>query len=353
MVTRVIQTAVACAALAGAGIANTTASAIQTATMPALTRVETFKNHRFIYIDLGPAVFAQSNTTGDLMIVRLGGLGSMTEITSNSKTFVLPPVSDSYTRIGAAINDRGDVVGLVSSRRADLPVLWRNRSLRVLGGLSMQSKSGGIASGLNNDGVIVGTHWLSHGRTEAVIFTENSMKPLPQPCGSVSSNARGITDAGTIFGGYTDRRKFTHAVIWRGGKTIALPALGGYLGCQVFCGNARDEFAGVSIGLYGNQRATIWRKGKAIKLDSPDDAVSEVSCINRFGCAGGSITTATGDSHGVIWNDAVMLDLNEAAIWTASNTIFTQVYQVDDNGLIFGQSEVNGKRHAFELIPVI
>jgi probable HAF family extracellular repeat protein len=353
MVTRVIQAAAACAALAGAGIANTAAWATQTATMPALTRVETFKNHRFIYIDLGSAVFAQSNTTGDLMIVRLGGLGSMTEIRSNSKTFVLPPVSDSYTRIGAAINDRGDVVGLVSSRRAALPVLWRNRSLRILGGFTMKSKSGGIAAGINNDGAIVGTHWLAHGRTEAVMFTENSMKPLPRPRGSVSSNARGITNLGTVFGGYTDRRKFTHAVIWRDGRTFALPALNGYTNCQVFCGNARDEFAGVSSGLWGQHAATVWNQGKATRLDTPGGDESSAYSINRYGCVGGSITTDTGDSHAVIWDNAGMLDLNEAAIWTTSNTIFTQVNQIDDNGLIFGQSQVNGERHAFELILAI
>ena len=322
-----------------------------------------FKSHKYVYVDLGPAEYAQINRSGDLLIIREGGPGSITEIRGHSKTYVLPPTSAKYSRIGVSINDQGDVVGEIVSKYV-LPALWRNHALRLLGGAKLKnsklkSRSIGVASGINNYGVVVGSRWLPHDGSDAVIFTETAMKILPRPRASVSSNARGITDNDTIFGWYKDKKQTLYATVWHGSHYTILPVLSPYTNSQAFAGNAANQFAGVS-SLTGNsgtdseesvRSATIWKNGKAFELKSLGGNKSTAYAINLGGWAGGSSTTVEGAERAVIWDDTGVHDLNVTAAIASPDTTLQAVNQVTDDGFIIGQSLVSGNRHQFELIP--
>ena len=316
--------------------------------------IGTIGSHHFRYVDLGEGGSIQINNRGSLLIIREGGLGSITEIRTSRGTVNLPPVSDRFTRIGIRINNQDDVVGAVSP--ALLPALWRQHKLLLLGGTTFQSKFSGIATGIDDKGVICGNGARPQESNNAGIYTPHSFTLLRRPSDSIMSHAQGITHSGVIFGSYVDRNKHFHGIVWRDGECEVLPSLKPYQGSGVYAGNGAGWFVGVSgnseeVEKTKPQAATIWKSGKPSALASLGGNFSASMAINEAGWIVGSATTNSGDEHAVAWDATGVHDLNTLAQLPSSDVTLEFATQVNDRGYIVGQSQVQGKRHVFELIP--
>ncbi len=121
-----------------------------------------------------------------------------------------------------AINDLGEVVGLVTTAGDTHGVLWQSTVAGVVQMKDLEAELGRdfSPSALNNNGVVVGES-VVEGRGHAVRLGDGVLTDLGT-LGGVSSKAVGVNDSGQIVGYAVAADGAMRAFVWQGGRQYDL-----------------------------------------------------------------------------------------------------------------------------------
>jgi probable HAF family extracellular repeat protein len=200
----------------------------------------------------------------------------------------------------------------------------------------------------------------SKGRIKA-----RELEPWP---GDSASAATAINDAGQAVGisGRCDqavgRFSALRAIRWeQNGKPDTLPTLGGHAWHTPMDINERGDVVGFSnpagdgTGADFAAHAFLWTDGSATAKDLrtlPGDALSEAFAINERGQVVGVSFGGLEGSHAFLWQDDVLLDLNDLV--DIAPDVLQSAQDIDDEGRITGRVRdgVTGAVMVFVATPI-
>ena len=281
------------------------------------------------------------------------------------------------------INDRGESVGMSETSSTDpngedlcgfgthaicLPFLWRNgvmHALPTLGG------SNGQASAINNRGQVAG--YAENGMLDStcpadvtnnridlpVMWTKGNAQALPTIGADVDGVAFGINNQGHAVGYSGTCTSANFAVMWENGTATQLPDLG-TPGGIAYAINSHNQIVGQAVNSEGTALAAIWENNtvRSLGILLPGDAAAFATSINNKGQVVGSSFDFSGNwSHGLIWENGKVFDLNQ--LFPASSNLYViSASNINDSGEIAGMAvEMAGPNagnvvHAFLATPV-
>jgi len=295
------------------------------------------------------------------------------------------PGANSWINWGG-INDRGEAVGQSETAAPDpngedicgfgthltcVPFLWREghmSALPTLGG------NNGQASAINNRGEVVGfaedgalDSTCPAGTTNnrialSALWENGKAQVLPLVSNDVDGFAFGINDRGQAVGYSGNCTTATHAVMWKDKTAFVLQDLGGTGSNFAYVINNRGQIA----GQIGTADGTTFHAGAW--LNGADGAVTDLGVLpgdfaafatginNRGQVVGNNFDSSFNWSHGFIWQDGVMTDLN-TLIPADSNLFIISASNINDSGQISGMGTVQtgphkGDIHAYLLTPM-
>jgi probable HAF family extracellular repeat protein len=281
------------------------------------------------------------------------------------------------------INDFGQIVGYSETSVPDpngediclfgthltcRPFLWQFLhmiALPTLGG------NNGQASAINDGGQIVG--FAENGALDStcppgttnnrialpVLWEKGTAKALPLVGNDTDGDAFWINDQGQAVGYSGNCTTALHGVSWENGIVSPLLDLGTGAIAQGI--NNRGQIVGQVGSPDGTTfYAAVWQNGAdgAVTnlLTPPGDAAAFASGINDRGqVVGSSLDSNFNWSHGFIWQDNVMTDLN--TLFPASSNLFpVMANKINERGQISGMAIVlsgpdAGNIHAFLATP--
>lgn len=282
------------------------------------------------------------NSWGDICGINNSGLIAGTEAdVTGIRTFVWDPdAGKTYLGSGYAysINNRGQVAGYSLT---DGSLIWNpNGTTTSLPG------SGGDANlipwAINDSGLVAGSLWAPTGFDQAYICDtvsggspvphgevvtseakcinsggavagwlvpvgesllhaafawdeQNGFRTLSVPLGWTSSIANGINDAGLIVGGAIDGSRHPRAVLW---DADGVPA-------DLGLGWATDiNNSGRVLGWQGMPWVWDPNGDRTFLTTLPGAVLTTAAAINDFGLIAGTVKTADGATHAVLWRPA-------------------------------------------------
>jgi probable HAF family extracellular repeat protein len=288
-----------------------------------------------------------------------------------------------YESLAAAVNSRGEVVGVADNGVPDdysivgLPTQtrafrWQNGAMQDVG--TLPGGSDAIALMVNEGGQIVGQS-----------YTGDSVPPPTPACADFPLTLHGflwdngkMVDLGTLGGSCTftyalnnrgqvvgqstlPEDQTSHPYIWERKKMTDLGTLGGTYG---FASWLNDSGAVVGLATPQGDQALIaflWKHGAISNLGTlPGNGCSGADAINSQGqIVGGSgfnIADFFADcndpvEHAVLWEKGEILDLNNF-VPPGNDLTLNEAFFINDSGEISGLGTVSdGSQHAFLLIP--
>lgn len=281
------------------------------------------------------------------------------------------------------INDRGEAVGMSETSLIDpngedlcgfgthatcLPFLWQNGGMHALPTLGGNN---GQASAINNSGQVVG--YAENGIVDSTCpagVTNNRIdlpalwnKGIAQALPTIGSDpdgvAFGINNQGQAVGYSGSCTAANYGVLWENGTATPLPDLG-TPGAIAFAINGHTQIVGQAVDSAGTALAAIWENNGVSSLGPllPGDGASFATSINNQGqVVGSSFDTSGNWSHGLIWENGRMFDLNQ--LFPASSNLYViSASNINDRGQIAGMAvEMSGPDpgtvvHAFLATPV-
>ena len=239
-----------------------------------------------------------------------------------------------------------------------LGVVWEEGKIRALPTLGGDN---GFATGANNHRQVVG--WAENRVEDSSCVAPqiyqfratlwgpdlDRVRELPPLRGDSTSAATGINDkgqvigisgaCGTAVGGVAAR----HAVMWENGKPMHLGNLGGIAWNTSMALNERGDVVGFSNvskedGATFNARAFLWTRGHGIRdLGTlPGDSLSQALGINeKRQIVGISCTAGFASCRAFLWEDGVMMDLNDLVPDDYADHLYT-ANDINDLGQITG-----------------
>ena len=283
------------------------------------------------------------------------------------------------------INDPGQAVGMSETSVPDpngedlcgfgthltcSPFLWRNG---VMNALPTAGGNNGQASAINNSGQVAG--YAENGPADSTCppGTENFMVDLPvmwtkgkaQALPTIGSDpdgvAFGINNRGQAVGYSGTCTAANYAVVWENGTATQLPDLGDPGGIA-YAINSHNQVVGQAVNSNGTALAALWQNNTVTALGGgrllPGDVASFATSINNRGqVVGSSFDSKANWSHGLLWQNGMMIDLN--AVFPASSNLFVvSASNINESGQIAGMAvEMAGPHagtivHAFLATPV-
>ncbi len=278
------------------------------------------------------------------------------------------------------INDRGQAVGMsetsvpdpdgedvcgFGTKLACLPFLWRNghmTALPTVGG------NNGQASAINNRGQIAGYAETSvvdggcppYKTTLPILWEKGNAQPLPTVDTDPDGVAFGINDHGQAVGYSGNCTAALHAVMWENGSVVVLRDHGYPRSNIAFAINDRGQIVGEVRKADGTTYvAALWQPdGTLIDLGIlPGDSAAFATGINSIGqVVGNNIDSGRNWSHGFIWQNDVMTDVNKL-LPKDSNLFVISASNINERGQISGMATVlsgpnKGDIHAYLATPV-
>src|SRR5215467_8444588 len=275
------------------------------------------------------------------------------------------PDGNSWINWGG-INDRGEAVGM--SETADLdpngedicgfgthltcvPFLWRNghmSALPTVGG------NNGQASAINNSGEVVGYAETADNDTSCpalapaptvspVLWVKGQAHPLPLVGTDPDGTAFGINNQGQAVGYSGNCIAATHAVMWKDNTAFVLKDLGGTRSNVAYVINNLGQIAGkVRSADDSHYVAALWQADGTLTTHEPlaGDLDAFVTGINNLGqVVGNDFDSSFNWTHGFIWQNGVMTDLNKL-IPEDSNLMVISASNINDRGQIAGMAFV-------------
>ncbi|AEE45944.1 HAF family extracellular repeat-containing protein [Cellulomonas fimi] len=201
----------------------------------------------------------------------------------------------------AAVNDRGQVAGLVDGRAA----FWDGRRLHLIG-VADPADTFETVSAVSNRGEVVGTSGTFGGERHAWRWRQGVLTPLAGLDGSTGAND--VNDHGQVVGdawsGDTQ-----HAVLWQpDGTLVPLATLGDGTGSSLASAiDVHGRAAGYSYtsASTGDMRAVRWATPTSVRDVSPaGHAFGIVADLNDRGVAVGSILPPGAPQHGFVQDSA-------------------------------------------------
>jgi probable HAF family extracellular repeat protein len=283
------------------------------------------------------------------------------------------------------INDPGEAVGMSETSVPDpngedvcgfgthltcSPFIWRNgvmSALPTVGGIN------GQASAINNSGQIAGYAENGIADSTCTAGTENFMVDLPvmwtngnaQPLPTVGTDkdgvAFGINNQGQAVGYSGTCIAVNHAVLWEYNTATPLPDLGNPF-AVAYAINGHNQIVGQAVNSNGTALAALWQDNTVTALGGggllPGDVASFATSINNRGqVVGSSFDSRSNWSHGLLWQNGVMIDLN--TVFPASSNLYVvSASNINESGQIAGMAvELAGSHvrpivHAFLATPV-
>jgi probable HAF family extracellular repeat protein len=280
------------------------------------------------------------------------------------------------------INDPGEAVGMSETSFPDLnhedvcgfgthltcrPFFWQND---VMHALPTVGGNNGQASAINNSGQVAG--YAENGTADSTCppGTENFMVDLPvmwtngkaQALPTIGTDpdgvAFGINNQGQAVGYSGTCTAANYAVLWENGNATQLPGLGDP-SAIAFAINGRGQIVGQAVNSDGITEAALWQNNTVIGLGVlTGDASSFATSINNRGqVVGSTFNSKSSWSHGFIWQNGVLTDLN--TLFPESSHLFViSASNINDSGQIAGMAvEMAGPNarkvvHAYLATPV-
>jgi probable HAF family extracellular repeat protein len=281
------------------------------------------------------------------------------------------------------INDPGDAVGMSETSVPDpngedvclfgthltcLPFFWRNghmHALPTLGG------NNGQASAVNNSGQVAG--YAENGTADStcppgtenfmvdlpVMWTKGNAQPLPTIGTDKDGVAFGINNQGQVVGYSGTCIAANYAVLWENDTATPLPDFGNP-GAIAFAINGHNQIVGQAVNSEGTTLAALWENNTVKSLGTllPGDVASFATSINNRGqVVGSSFDSSSSWSHGLLWQNGRMYDLN--TLFPASSNLYViSASNINESGQIAGMAvEMAGQNagnvvHAFLATPV-
>ena len=290
-----------------------------------------------------------------------------------------PDTGNSWINWGG-INDSGEAVGMSETSTPDpdgedlcgfgtflecVPFLWRDghmSALPTVGG------NNGQASAINSRGQVAGYAETSvvdsacppFKTTLAVLWDKGNAQPLPTVGSDTDGVAFGINDRGDIVGYSGSCVAALHAVVWKNNTAFVLQDLGGIKSNIAYVINNQGQAAGKVRSADGSHYvAALWQPDGTLTTHEPlpGDLDAFVTGINNLGqMVGNDFDPNFNWSHGFIWQNGVMTDLN-TLIPGDSNLSIISASNINERGQISGMGFVlsgpqAGTIHAYLLTPV-
>jgi probable HAF family extracellular repeat protein len=281
------------------------------------------------------------------------------------------------TTVALNVNASGQVAGYSYTADGHMHAFrWEDGEMTDLGTLGGLDSTG---SGINDAGQVVGVSTTAPDQkfgdpgTHAFLWDNGKMTDLGTLGGPVS-RANTINNKGQIAGASVDAAGQLRPYLWQNGTMTDLGALPGYTAGRAATLNDRGEVAGWSEAAGGvvaasqsggSHRAFFYSGGKLIDLGIlPGFDASSALGVNNAGWvvgnsahdqppAGASATTtpAPGPSHGFIWANGVMTDLNDL-VEPGSGWEIREANRINDTGQISASCARAGEPvHACLLTP--
>jgi probable HAF family extracellular repeat protein len=281
------------------------------------------------------------------------------------------PDGNSWINWGG-INDRGEAVGM--SETADLdpngedicgfgthltcvPFLWRDghmSALPTVGG------NNGQASAINNRGEVVGFAETANADPTCppspaelpVLWERGQAHALPLVGTDPDGFANGINDQGQAVGYSGNCTTALHAVLWKNNTAFVLQDTGHARSNFAFAINNLGQIVGKVRSVDGTTYvAALWQPDGALTILGilPGDHAAFATGINNRGqVVGNNVDSSNNWSHGFIWQNRVMTDLN-TLIPADSNLFIISASNINERGQISGMATVHTGPHAGEI----
>jgi probable HAF family extracellular repeat protein len=283
------------------------------------------------------------------------------------------------------INDPGEAVGMSETSVPDpngedvclfgthltcSPFLWRNG---IMSALPTVGGNNGQASAINNSGQVAG--YAENGVADStcpqgvenfmvdlpVVWTNGNAKALPTIGSDPDGVAFGINNQGQAVGYSGTCTAANYAVVWQNGTATSLPDLGDP-GAIAYAINGHNQIVGQAVNSDGTALAALWQNNTVTALGGgglvPGDVASFATSINNQGqVVGSSFDSRSNWSHGLLWQNGRMIDLN--TVFPASSNLYVvSASNINESGQIAGMAvEMDGPHagtivHAYLATPV-
>lgn len=281
------------------------------------------------------------------------------------------------------INDPGEAVGMSETSVPDpngedvcgfgthltcSPFLWQNGTMIAL---PTVGGNNGQASAINNSGQVAG--YAENGIADStcpqgvenfmvdlpVMWDKGIAMALPTINGDPDGVAFGINNRSQAVGYSGTCTAANYAVVWENGAATKLPDLGDP-GAIAYAINSHNQVVGQAVNSDGTALAAIWQNHTVAALGGllPGDVASFATSINNRGQAvGSSFDSRANWSHGLLWQNGMMIDLN--TVFPASSNLYVvSASNINESGQIAGMAvEMDGPHagtivHAFLATPV-
>ncbi len=199
-----------------------------------------------------------------------------------------------------AINDHGQIVGYylgttpTYTNYGNHGFIYQNGTFQIFDAFG--STKGTNLTGINSQGVMVGTYTDPQGRITSFISDQKKTRPFNVP-NSSQTQVVGINDFGHISGSYIDASgEQSYAFLYANHKfiTLAFPGARQTFGAGL---NDSDEVVGTYMDTAFNTHGFLYRDGQYITLDIPGASETEPATINNAGQIVGSYSLTTPYFH--------------------------------------------------------
>lgn len=305
------------------------------------------------------------NNRGEIAGSRPGGVAVLWDKDLNERD--LPGLPGSLANEAAAINDGGVAAGtsradcIFAGRPTKCPhaVVWdAGGALTDLGVLPGASSSVSFASGLNDDGVIVGESSAPARATHAVKWTPTDAGYVITDLGTLPDSGRsrgfGINQAGRVVGEATTADGVTHAVTWdAAGKIAELPNFAGSTFGSAAAVNNAGVIAGTANTADGQPRAVVWTLGGDGGYSIIDlgvvpggNGTARGTAINERGQVTGRAGTPSDFDHAVIWTPHGQGSYTITDLAPFSGDVYSDGWAINNRGSVVGRSIGRSGFHA-------
>ena len=213
-------------------------------------------------------IAAGYNTTQYFTWSAGGGLVGIGGVVPGNGNGGWPSISADGTQVGATANNPVTGKSEMAYYRTNTG-MWT--TCGSLGSYSGSSASAGFA--MNSAGsILAGNAWISAGNTHAVVWSGGTMTDLGSNLSTRSTRANGVSDDGSLVGGWQDRSDgYRSGAVWVNGAETVL-TVGGNPLADVNAVSGDGQWAVGNGGAYAFGQAYMWNRSTGLSfLNSPFD----------------------------------------------------------------------------------
>jgi uncharacterized membrane protein len=236
-----------------------------------------------------------------------------------------------------AINNSGQVSGMIGFERSINPFRWDNGRLTIFDNLTNHPIT--YPSDMNDSGVIVGMALGGYAPRSPFIIRSNYIEDLGAMLPGAPSDALAINNLGQVLGWYVHPDRTFHGYIYHNGIVRDLPSFPSY--GYIFPLDINDF--GQVVGTAGFYlpdssyvlRAVVVSDERLVDLGTlPGHDISYGGAINNLGHVPG-FSAAFEGGRTFLWRDGVMIDTGIAAPPLAMNNLDWIVGEFDERAYLY------------------